>query len=126
MMGGLRSILEMGFAGIAFANFSKRAYQLLKKIIVFLLTTTKKFGLLVYNKFPLSKEVAALGQKMLLHSKDSQNGSTTVNLLMFGLRVASVLCTSLLIIGLCIYLSLKKNVERDIKAEYEDKIAKHE
>jgi hypothetical protein len=43
MMGGLRSILELGFAGVALANFGSQTWALIKKIALFLLQTSKKF-----------------------------------------------------------------------------------
>lgn len=43
MMGGMRSMLELGFAGVAFYNFGSKAWSLFKKIILFLLKTSKSF-----------------------------------------------------------------------------------
>jgi hypothetical protein len=52
MMGGLRSILELGFAGIALANFWSRSWELIKKIALFLFSTSKKFGSYLISHFP--------------------------------------------------------------------------
>ena len=43
MMGGMRSILELGFAAVAFVNFGSRSWDLLKKIFTFLINNSKKF-----------------------------------------------------------------------------------
>jgi hypothetical protein len=43
MMGGLRSILELGFAGIALANFWSRSVEIFKKFYGFLAETSKSF-----------------------------------------------------------------------------------
>ena len=42
MMGGMRSILELGFAAVAFVNFGSRSWDLLKKIFTFLINNSKK------------------------------------------------------------------------------------
>ncbi len=53
-MGGARSILEMGFGGIFLVTTAKQSYDLLKKIIMFLLSTSKKFANLLFNNIPLT------------------------------------------------------------------------
>jgi hypothetical protein len=42
MMGGLRSMVEIGFSMVALCNFTSRSWELLKKIVQFLLQTSKK------------------------------------------------------------------------------------
>lgn len=55
MMNGLRSILEIGFALVALTNFTTKSYELLKKIVLFLLKTSKKFSNLVQDYFPFKQ-----------------------------------------------------------------------
>ena len=55
MMNGLRSILEIGFALVALTNFTSKSYELLKKIVLFLLKTSKKFSSIVYEYFPFKE-----------------------------------------------------------------------
>ena len=52
MMGGLRSILELGFAGVALTNFGGQSWALIKRIASFLLQTSKKFASFLGRFFP--------------------------------------------------------------------------
>ena len=53
MMGGMRSMLELGFAGVAFYNFGSKAFNLFKKIILFLLKTSTSFLSFVTKFIPV-------------------------------------------------------------------------
>lgn len=41
-MGGLRSMVEIGFSMVALCNFASRSWELLKKIVQFLAKTSLK------------------------------------------------------------------------------------
>lgn len=41
-MGGLRSMVELGFSMVALCNFTSQSWQLLKKIMMFLTKTSRK------------------------------------------------------------------------------------
>lgn len=55
MMGGMRSMLELGFAGVAFYNFGSKAFSLFKKIILFLLKTSGRFVSFVAQFIPVQQ-----------------------------------------------------------------------
>lgn len=52
MMGGLRSILELGFAAIALANFCSRSADIFKKFMEFGKQTSKSMGSFIESKLP--------------------------------------------------------------------------
>ena len=52
MMGGLRSMVELGFAGIALANFWSKASEIATKVLTFLLEKCKSFAIWVSGKVP--------------------------------------------------------------------------
>ena len=53
MMGGMRSMLELGFASVAFYNFGSKSWQLIKKIIMFLFKTSTRFLSFIGQYIPI-------------------------------------------------------------------------
>lgn len=47
MMGGLQSMIQIGFSMVMFSSFTSQTWQLLKKVVSFLLKTSTK----LFNKF---------------------------------------------------------------------------
>ena len=52
MMGGLRSIVELGFAAIALANFWSRSAEIFKKFMEFGKQASKSMGSFIESKIP--------------------------------------------------------------------------
>lgn len=84
-MGGLRSILELGFAGVALANFWSRAVEIIKKMFGFLVETSAKFAKFVMSHLPKNL-INGLGNP-------EQRQATILRILINLLRLFSLLGT---------------------------------
>lgn len=94
-MGGLRSILELGFAGVALANFGSQSWTLIKRIALFLLQTSKKFISFLGKFFPTT-----LFKKLTWTSNQSGNANSLGNTIFIIIRLVAA-------IGLAIGVKLR-------------------
>lgn len=85
MMGGMRSILELGFAGVAFYNFGSKAWELFKKIILFLLKTSTRFLSFVAQFIPTEQL-----KSVLVTSTGSKGDLKWENIIISIVRVAII------------------------------------
>lgn len=87
-MGGLRSILELGFAGVALANFGSQSWALIKRISLFLLQTSKKFTSFLGRFFPTQ-----LFKQIIWTSNESSNSNSLGNSILLIIRLIAVIST---------------------------------
>jgi hypothetical protein len=102
MMGGLRSILELGFAAIALANFCSRSAEIFKKFMEFGKQASKSMGNFIESKIP-TKIFTNL-------STPEKRGKAIKTIVMMVIRVFAAL---LLLLGF--------RLRRDIKLEAQRK-----
>jgi hypothetical protein len=86
MMGGLKSILELGFAGVALANFGSQSWALVKRITLFLLQTSKKFVSFLGRFFPTN-----LFKKLTWTSNKSGNANSLGNSILLIVRLVAAI-----------------------------------
>lgn len=91
MMGGLRSMVEIGFSLVALGNFTTQSWQMIKKIVGFLLKT--------------SHTLASKMAKLNIFGKTANNlilklgvrrGSTLQDKIFFAFRILSAICKLIL------------------------------
>lgn len=105
MMGGLQSMVQIGFSLLAFSSFTSQTWQLLKKVVDFLFKGIVK----IFTKLSViigNSKINQLAKKMLLISVNSKNGLSIKNKFLVVLRVLAVL-----VIGISYWL--KRGVERE-------------
>ncbi len=86
MMGGLQSIVQIGFALIALARFSGQFWEMIKKFSAFILKTNKKVVAFLLKLLPSRqvKQLITIGQRPESKNKD-------FNLMLAIVRVFAVL-----------------------------------
>lgn len=89
MMGGLRSMVEIGFSMVALGNFGTQTWQLLKKIVAFLVKTSQTVASKVANSSFINERVAGAVQKLLMISPSSKSSNLTK--VLFGFRILSAI-----------------------------------
>jgi hypothetical protein len=119
MMGGLRSMVELGFSMVALCNFGSKSWELLKKIVVFLARSSKKMFCKLSGTSHLVSKMAAAFDAALMLSPNSKNGSSALNKIYLGLRVLAGLI-------LLVSINLKTKLQRDIENEHEEILKEYE
>lgn len=100
MMGGMRSILELGFASVAFYNFGSKSWSLIKKIFMFLFNTSSRFASFLGKFIPIEQI-----KNILITTTGSKGTSVqTKNVLMSVIRIILI---ALLVIGYKLRQSIK-------------------
>jgi fructoselysine-6-P-deglycase FrlB-like protein len=98
MIGGLRSIIELGMAGIAIANFYNYASDIVKKMIDFIKSAGAKILKFLHRKF---------AAKMLNNLAQPDRRMKTIKALIFNF----VRVVALLMLGLS--AKLKMDIKKD-------------
>ena len=99
MMGGMRSILELGFAGVAFYNFGSKSWSLIKKIFMFLFNTSSRFASFLGKFIPIEQI-----KNILITATGSKGAVQTKNVLVSVIRI-------ILIAFLVIGYKLRQNIK---------------
>lgn len=90
MMGGLRSMVEIGFSLVALGNFGSQSWELLKKIVGFLLKTSQSLAQRVAGVTVFSDKLVPVLEKVLLIPQSSK-GPSLKSKLLIALRIISAI-----------------------------------
>lgn len=104
MMGGLRSMVELGFSFVALGNFGSKSLKLMKKIFAFLAQTSQKFLERLSGTSAVTEKMSAIFQKAMLLSPNSKNGNTPLNK---GLMILRILAAFVVAIGVLLKSKLQ-------------------
>lgn len=107
MMGGMRSILELGFAGVAFMNFGTKALSIIKKIFLFLFKTSSSFLSFVAQYIPVEQL-----KNVVLMTTGSKGSLKWENLLISLVRITVV-------IFLAISYKLRNSIKYEVMTEHD-------
>lgn len=102
MMGGLRSIVELGFAAIAIANFYSHTSEMAKKLFQFLKSTTANIFSFLHSKIT-AKLVANL-------TEPSKRIKTLKAIIMNFIRVVAVML-------LCLAAKMRTDIKKDSESK---------
>lgn len=115
MMGGLRSIVEIGFSLVALGNFTSQSWQLLNKILDFLMKTSHKFARKVG-----SMGVPTTATKKVLRAISKGSGPTIQDKLFFALRILSAFCNLSFNSATLLCIKLRREIEVEVETEREE------
>lgn len=86
MMGGMRSMLELGFAGVAFMNFGTKALSIIKKIFLFFFKTSSSFLSFIAKYIPVEQL-----KNIALSTTGSKDSLKWQNLLISLVRITVII-----------------------------------
>lgn len=95
MMGGLNSMIQIGFSMVAFSSFTSQTWQLLKKIVGFLLKTSTKLFNKFVSVFSMDSRFGEFCKKLLMVPSNSNNQLSAKSKLLMTLRIIALICTSI-------------------------------
>lgn len=126
MMGGLRSMVEIGFSMVALCNFTSRSWELLKKIVQFLVQTSKKLYMKLAGSHILTEKMSEVFEKAMLISPNSKNGNTLLNKVLMAMRITAAISTIVDNVVLMVGIKLKSNLSKEVETEHEEILKKYE
>lgn len=120
MLGGLNSMLQLGFAGISLTVFVQNVGSIIKTCHNWFKAIITRFSKFVIN-LPIIKLIPLLIAKLQIQSliKPSKQ-STSSNKYMFYLRLLAIAGISFMNSGIFLLLFIRKQIKSQLDKEYED------
>lgn len=119
-------MVEIGFSMVALCNFTSRSWELLKKIVQFLVQTSKKLYMKLAGSHILTEKMSEVFEKAMLISPNSKNGNTLLNKVLMAMRITAAISTIVGNVVLMVGIKLKSNLNKEVETEHEEILKKYE
>ena len=119
-------MVEIGFSMVALCNFTSRSWELLKKIVQFLVQTSKKLYMKLAGSHILTEKMSEVFEKAMLISPNSKNGNTLLNKVLMAMRITAAISTIVDNVVLMVGIKLKSNLSKEVETEHEEILKKYE
>lgn len=105
-------MVQLGFSMVALCNFGSKSWELLKKIVGFLMKTSEKLYMKLSGTSVLAQKMGEVFEKAMMISPNSKNGNSTLNKVLTALRVGAA-------IVLLLTIKLKLNLKQEVESEHD-------
>jgi hypothetical protein len=105
---------------VALCNFGSKCWELLQRVVVFLSKSLKKLLYKLSGTSELLSKMSGAFDAVMMLSPNSKNGSTWINKVYLGLRIAAGL---VLVVAVALKTKLRQDIEKEhheIVKEFED------